>query len=93
MEERMYKVFGKINYKCLDGRTADSIENALIKFKKLTNNTENIVISVAQLNDNTWYILSDQELEIAKHLAETIFDQNIKFTKYAPSSIRLAKNK
>ena len=86
----MYKVFGKINYKCIDGRRADSIENALINFKKLTNNSENIVISVAELSNNVWYILSDQDLEIAKHLAECIFG-NVKFVKYAPSSIRLLK--
>ena len=86
----MYKVFGRIDFKCIDGRRADSIEDALINFKKLINNSENIVISVAELSNNGWYFLSDQDLESAKHLAETMFE-NVKFVKYAPSSIRLLK--
>jgi hypothetical protein len=90
MDEKFFKVMGKINTECIDGRKGDSIETALTNFKLLVKENDNITIAIGYKENDTWYLLSEQELEIAQKLTEEMFN-NVKFVKYAPSSIRLRK--
>ena len=76
--------------KCIDGRKGNSIENALLNFKLLAKDCDSITIAIASQENNIWYLLSEQELEIAQKLTEEMFN-NVNFVKYAPSSIRLRK--
>lgn len=90
MDEKFFKVMGKINAQCIDGKKADSIQNALTNFKLLVKDNDNITIAIGYNENNVWYLLSEQELEVAQNLTEEMFD-NVNFVKYAPSSIRLRK--
>ena len=90
MSEKLYRVMGKINTEYIDGKKADSIESALINFKSHVKDNDNIIIAIGYKENNIWYLLSEQELEIAQKLTEEMFN-NVNFVKYAPSSIRLRK--